>query len=344
LPRRSLKQALRTLSAVMPPFAPRVVLGARPCDAAALATAGDEASNDDPMPWRAGRDATTVVSFACSGGDGSCFCSALGLGPDSLEGADVLLVPLDGSWGTTPEQLRIVEQLRQTVERYLIACEPFEGAAELDRPPRARPAPPALGYLAQVVTPRGEALLKRIGRPVAATAEIERAERYVRTARESVAVTALGTVPGTLGPELEARLGIAAADGGELVEPVATLLASDQRTSLGALPHWLARNIDSPVWASLADGCRDCGECEAVCSTPVRAEDALSRSTPERLRQRLIQRFCVSPLRSDAISCTGCGRCARVCPGGLKLPVILGQLVQLAGARAERPAVSLRAP
>lgn len=76
-------------------FPPRVVLGAVPCDAAGV-EALDEVMGWDYRDelWFGRRDATTVVSFACSKGDGSCFCGAAGIGPAGTRGADLLLLPL----------------------------------------------------------------------------------------------------------------------------------------------------------------------------------------------------------------------------------------------------------
>jgi sulfhydrogenase subunit beta (sulfur reductase) len=73
----------------------RLVIGARPCDAAGLAIL-DKVMNWDyrDEPWNARRKSSTIVSVACSGGDGSCFCHATGTGPDSGAGADLLLTPI----------------------------------------------------------------------------------------------------------------------------------------------------------------------------------------------------------------------------------------------------------
>lgn len=77
-------------------FPPRVVLGAVPCDAAGVAALDRVMGWDyrDEL-WFGRREATTVVSVACSAGDASCFCGATGGGPVSTRGADLLLVPLE---------------------------------------------------------------------------------------------------------------------------------------------------------------------------------------------------------------------------------------------------------
>ena len=115
LPRRSLKEfflppsevvlryrrgkegvALEEVGTLLPR---RVILGARPCDAAGVLTLDAVmAWGHKDEPWFARREATTIVSLACPGADEACFCSALGLGPDAARGSDLLLVPVAGGY------------------------------------------------------------------------------------------------------------------------------------------------------------------------------------------------------------------------------------------------------
>ena len=73
-----------------------VVLGARPCDAAALA-ALDAVFNWDYRDgsYNARREALSVVSLACAQADENCFCTSVGGSPDNAAGADALLRPAD---------------------------------------------------------------------------------------------------------------------------------------------------------------------------------------------------------------------------------------------------------
>jgi len=77
---------------VTTPAKKTVVLGARPCDAAAPEIVDQLMGWDyhDDL-WFAKREATSIVALACEGFDASCFCTAVGLGPDATRGADVLL-------------------------------------------------------------------------------------------------------------------------------------------------------------------------------------------------------------------------------------------------------------
>jgi ferredoxin len=79
------------------PDTPQVILGARPCDAAALPVLDHIFDWDyrDEFYFRR-RAATTVVTLACASHDGACFCTSVGLGPAHEKGSDALLLDLGG--------------------------------------------------------------------------------------------------------------------------------------------------------------------------------------------------------------------------------------------------------
>lgn len=305
-------------------FAPQVILGARPCDAAGVETLDKVMGWDyrDEL-WFGRREATTIVSLACRGVDSSCFCHAVGLGPNSTKGADVLLVPLNGTPSAHPSQPAGV--LAESVDAFLRDSEPFAGAFGLEA--KGQKPPPVVGYLAEPVTPKGEALLKGRGKPATERSDLEEAQGFVKVARDRVA------------------------------RNFAALQLAN-----GHLPEWLANNFDHQLWKSLALRCHGCGACAAVCSTchcfdivdehdsygqgarrrnwdscqsakfTLHASGHNPRQTQtERFRQRVMHKFSIYPRRFDAILCSGCGRCARICPAGMSLPEIVGEFVQLAG-------------
>jgi ferredoxin len=78
---------------------PRLVLGAVPCDAAAL-TIVDRVMDWDSRDelWFARRESTTVIGVACPGVDECCFCTAVGQAPDTASGSDLLLTPMEGGY------------------------------------------------------------------------------------------------------------------------------------------------------------------------------------------------------------------------------------------------------
>jgi ferredoxin len=259
---------------------PQVILGATPCDVASLEVVDKVMGWDyrDEL-WFGRREATTIVSFLCTLMDATCFCTAVGLGPESFRGSDVLLVPVEG------------------------------------------------GYLANVVTPRGEALLQGFASE-ASDAAIAAAETSLGEARQKV----------------ESNLDALPADFG----------------------GWLSSNFDNPLWKTMALRCHGCGACAAVCPTchcfdivdeHDTADSGVRRrnwdscqtglftlhasghnprqSQSERFRQRIQHKFSIYPSRFGEILCTGCGRCSRSCPGGMDLPKLLLELVTLAQAKPE---------
>jgi len=84
-----------------PEFTPveRIIVGARPCDAAMMPVL-DKVFNWDYIDefYNRRRNATTVVTIACTTWDDQCFCTSVGLGPASEKGSDVLLLPLEGGY------------------------------------------------------------------------------------------------------------------------------------------------------------------------------------------------------------------------------------------------------
>lgn len=257
----------------------QVILGARPCDVAAVEILDKVMGWDyrDEL-WFGRREATTIVTLACSGVDKACFCTAVGSGPDAQRGADLLLVPSDGD-----------------------------------------------AYLAQILTPKGQALVDANAKRFGEASGAEAAKSFREAATRKVA----SNLP---------------------VE--ATKLAS-----------WLADNFEHELWKSLAMRCHGCGACAAVCPTchcfdivdePEGVDRGVRRrnwdtcqtgkftvhasghnprgSQNERFRQRVMHKFSIYPKRFDEVLCTGCGRCARACPAGMDLPEILDQIAKLAGA------------
>jgi ferredoxin len=97
-------------------FTETVVVGARPCDAAALEIV-DRVMDWDYRDefWFGRRQATTILTLACTQCDESCFCTAVGLSPESDRGADWLLLPLENGYEvrvTTPKGEALMENHR----------------------------------------------------------------------------------------------------------------------------------------------------------------------------------------------------------------------------------------
>lgn len=296
IPRRSLKEFFLPVTEVLlgykqtkagveikevPTVAPpQVIFGALPCDVAGT-SAVDKVMDWDYRDelWFGRRDATTIVTFLCSVMDKTCFCTAVGIGPDETKGSDVMLVPEEG------------------------------------------------GYVAYLLTERGEKLFAGFGSEV---------PNYRLLTAEGARGAARAKV----------------------------------EQNLPAIPEhlagWLKSNFDHPVWKTIALRCHGCGACAALCPTchcfdivdeHISAEEGVRRrnwdscqtglftvhasghnpraSQNERFRQRIQHKFSVYPSRFGEMLCTGCGRCSRVCPGGMDLPSIVGELVTLSNAKPE---------
>jgi ferredoxin len=79
-------------------YAPRAVIGIRPCDAKAFVLTRlnfDTPDYKDPY-WLRAYEATTFVGLGCTRPCSSCFCTSAGCGPYHEEGLDVLLADADG--------------------------------------------------------------------------------------------------------------------------------------------------------------------------------------------------------------------------------------------------------
>ncbi len=264
-------------------FPPTVIFGARPCDAAAVDIL-DKLMNWDYRDelWFGRRDATTIVTFACAGEDASCFCTAVGLGPEATRGSDLFLTPVDG------------------------------------------------GYHVDVMSPKGEALIRAHAKHFGEPKQTAVAEAFRAQARKKV-------------------------------EPNMQASATKARA-------WLEGHFEDAYWKELALRCHGCGACASLCPTchcfdivdePSGVLAGLRRrnwdtcqtsrftvhgsghnprhNQSERFRQRLMHKFAVYPRRFNDILCSGCGRCSRACPGGMSLPDVLEQVIGFAEGSQTQP-------
>jgi formate hydrogenlyase subunit 6/NADH:ubiquinone oxidoreductase subunit I len=78
-------------------FPETVLIGVRPCDGAAIPVLDAVFSWDYKDQFFLERRAkTTIIGLACTSADDACFCTAVGLSPDSPKGADLMLSTLEG--------------------------------------------------------------------------------------------------------------------------------------------------------------------------------------------------------------------------------------------------------
>jgi len=132
LPRRSVKEAFfpvcedllayqkqgqqLTVQDVDPSrFAETVLVGVRPCDAAAIPVLDAVFSWDYKDQFFLERRArTTIIGLTCTTADDACFCTAVGLAPDETRGADLMLTPLVGGGYLVESHSEKGEALLQT--------------------------------------------------------------------------------------------------------------------------------------------------------------------------------------------------------------------------------------
>ncbi|HET9732367.1 MAG TPA: 4Fe-4S dicluster domain-containing protein [Acidimicrobiales bacterium] len=139
---------------------PLAVIGARPCDLAALAVLdGVLASGAHPDPsYRDRRRASFVVAVECVVPGGTCFCASMGTGPAATGGFDLCLIELDDDDG--PRYLVRAGSARG--EEVLARIDPAAAAEEGDWDARAQALADATAAMGRTLDTNGlPALLAR---------------------------------------------------------------------------------------------------------------------------------------------------------------------------------------
>jgi ferredoxin len=75
-----------------PKIVEKIIIGLRPCDAAAFPVIDDIFNYEykDEF-YLSRRKTTTLIGIACENSDASCFCTSVGIKPDSINGSDIFL-------------------------------------------------------------------------------------------------------------------------------------------------------------------------------------------------------------------------------------------------------------
>lgn len=149
----------------------------------------------------------------------------------------------------------------------------------------------------------------------------------------------------------------AAADGDQiehLAEEARAGIRSEVRTD--GVQEKLAGMFEDPLWDELHERCAGCGVCTYLCSTchcfdivdevlesegkRIRLWDSCMfplftlhtsghnprLSGKERMRQRVMHKFCYFPENYGEIACVGCGRCVQYCPVNMDIREVIDDL------------------
>ena len=278
-----------------------VIFGARPCDARALEIQKAIFGWDFQDSFFAERSARVhFVAVACSAPlDNACFCTSVGLSPSGEVLADGV--------STAPGPDKVAKGADATGK--------FVGDVLLT-------SLDANSYAAQANTETGQKILTLCG---------QLGEKPSVPALSKIRAQAQAAVPQSFDAQKVFR----------------ALEANSTRQI------WAA---NGPMWEHNSEGCLACGTCAFACptchcfdiqdemtgSTGLRQKNWDSCMFPlftvhtsghnpratrgARWRQRVSHKFYIYPHKFGNFLCTGCGRCIRLCPGGLDLIDTLQQL------------------
>lgn len=278
--------------------APVAIIGARPCDLAALGVLGrclDGTPVSDPT-YRRRRQEAFVVAVECTRPASTCFCVAMGTGPGVADGFDIALTELGPDDG---------------VPGHPGTGHPGTGGQSVDG--QGVDGPEADGraprYLARAGSQLGREMLSHL--PQAPARDKDRSQRVALLARAASRM-GRGVDPTGL-PELIARN----LDNPRWDDVARRCLACGNCTSV--CPTCFCANFeDTTDLSGTVERRRTWASCSDLAHSYVHG-GAVRSSIKSRYRQWAAHKFSWWWDQFGVSGCVGCGRCITWCPAGIDI-------------------------
>ncbi|HPO81219.1 MAG TPA: 4Fe-4S dicluster domain-containing protein [Bacillota bacterium] len=272
-------------------ISPRVVLGARPCDARSLVLLDNVfVSSEYRDPYYAvRREKTVIITFACLSPGAACFCESTGSGPYDETGSDILFMGLADSYVVKPVSERGKGLLKEV---FPLSEDGFSGESCILHPVDGEDIQAAVD-----ATRAEEKLAAFAGVPVeAAVAALQDVDAFDASTWEEIYRKCLGCA-------------------------VCTYLC----------PTCHCFDIGDEIVGASGERVRNWDSCMFPLFTLHASGHNPRPSKKERFRQRVMHKFNYFVENNGCVACVGCGRCVEACPVNQDMRQILSVFASRGG-------------